>query len=150
MYNRSDLRAELARDEGYRLSAYRDSLGYWTIGIGHLLGDVARMTSITPAEAEALLNADIDVAERLARSVVPLFDGMNDVRQRALVNMAFNRGQHLVTSTQILPAIVQATKTNLTVDWIAVAVVIANSQWAQQVGSRAARLGFMFEKGETP
>ena len=29
------LRADLQRDEGYRLSAYQDTGGVWTIGVGH-------------------------------------------------------------------------------------------------------------------
>lgn len=34
----TDIRAQLARDEGCVLVPYRDSKGLWTVGIGHCLG----------------------------------------------------------------------------------------------------------------
>jgi len=148
--NRAKLKAELAADEGRRLLAYRDSLGLFTVGVGHLLGTLKRMDSITDDECDALLERDIDHAEKLARKVLdPLdFDSMTDTRQRALVNMAFNRGQHLATSTKILPAIRLAVQTGNDLDWALVPQAMAGSTWAKQVGARAVRLGKMFATGE--
>ncbi len=37
IYDMDALKRELRRDEGERLMPYRDSLGYWTVGVGHLL-----------------------------------------------------------------------------------------------------------------
>jgi len=145
--NRDKLKQELAADEGRRLATYRDTAGYWTIGVGHLLGGSPRMSSITDDECDALLERDIQHAEKLARSLVPEFDTMADARQRALVNMAFNRGGHLASSTKILPAIRLAAQTQLETDWSQVPTSMAGSTWAKQVGARAARLGKMFATG---
>lgn len=142
--DRDRLRKELTRDEGQRLVAYQDSLGFWTIGVGHLLGSSPRMSSVTFAEAQALLDLDIGVAEALARGLVPEFDTMSDDRQRALVNLAFNRGNHLTTSTQILPAIQAAAQTQNEADWAKVPAAIKGTQWATQVGARADRLSAQF------
>jgi lysozyme len=145
------LRNELARDEGRRLLAYEDTNGFWTIGVGHLLGSECRMTKITDDECDALLNADITEAEELVKSCVPLYFLLDDVRQRALVNMAFNRGHHMCTSTTITPAIVRAARggTTQTEDWSAVAAAILKSPWAAQIGDRAKRLAYMLETGKT-
>lgn len=145
--NRDTLKQELTRDEGLRLKAYQDTRGFWTIGVGHLLGSRQRMSDITEREALALLEVDIEDAEALARSLVDQFDNMNDARQRALVNMAFNRGSHLTTSAKILPAIQRAALSNSVVDWAAVRDAIDGTPWAQQVGKRAERLAAMFATG---
>jgi lysozyme len=125
-----------------KLTAYRDTNNYWTIGVGHLLGTSPRMSTIFEREAMALLDVDIDEAENLARSLVPLFDSLSDPQQRALVNMAFNRGGHLAHSTTILPAILEASAGG---DWGRVREAMSASQWAQQVGIRAERLADQFE-----
>jgi lysozyme len=154
------LKDELTRDEclggKLALDAYVDSKGYWTIGRGHLLGKSApgqppRMSRITPGEAEALYEWDLKGALGIVRRSVPAFDMLDDVRQRALVNMAFNRGGHMVDSTTITPAINAAVKNG---DWAAVRVAILGdpparppSEWATQVKGRAVRLATMLETG---
>lgn len=147
--DRTKLRSELVRDEGLRLTPYRDTNGFFTIGIGHLLGGHPRMTLITVAEANALYDVDVFAAEILARQCVPMFDALSDVRQRALVNMAFNRGNHMRDSSTITPAINVAAQTGRSEDWAKVSVAIAGSPWAKQVGLRATRLAFMLETGGT-
>ena len=139
--DREKLRAELERDEGKRLHAYLDTNGFWTIGVGHLLGSTCRMTEITEAECSALLNVDIDSAENSARSIFEGFDGLSDDQQRGLVNMCFNRGhQRVLTSKSITPAIHLAIKTKNPEDWNGVKVAIAQSDWGKQVGDRSQRI----------
>jgi GH24 family phage-related lysozyme (muramidase) len=79
----------IKRFEGIRLSTYIDAVGIPTIGFGHTR--TARLgQSITPAEAESLLRADLrdfetGVGQLLKRRVEPSqFD--------ALVSFAFNVG----------------------------------------------------------
>ena len=148
--DRNKLRAELSRDEGRRLAAYRDTNGFWTIGVGHLLGGSPRMSSITERECDALLDADLDDAWQSVRRVFPFVDAWPDtaeadVRSRALVNMIFNRGEERVRhSTSISPAIFKANETG---DWSPVASAILCSPWAVQVGPRAERLADMLRTG---
>ena len=79
----------IKRFEGLRLSAYLDAVGVPTIGYGHT-GKTKIGQVITPAEAEALLRADLHEFERgverlLTRCLKPSqFD--------ALVCFAFNVG----------------------------------------------------------
>lgn len=149
--NQPKLRAELSRDEGRSLSAYRDSRGYFTIGVGHLLGSSPRMSTITDEECDALLDVDIAEAVGVVRRVFSgtITDGWElaeDVRMRALVNMAFNRGEGgMRNSTTITPAIRAAMKGEG--EWRNVANAIMASPWATQVGSRAVRLADMLQFG---
>lgn len=131
--DRETLRQELVRDEGLRLVAYRDSVGLWTIGVGHLLGTSPRMSNITAREAYALMEADIDDALKVVLRLVPAFDALSDGRQRALANMAFNLGDRLEQFIHFLTAVRAA-------DWIAAASEMMLSKWARQVGARALRL----------
>lgn len=140
MYNRSDLRAELARDEAYKLKAYQDTLGNWTIGIGHLLGDRPRMTEITPAEAEALFDSDVTRAEWVASSWFPNWKYMDDIRQRAFINMCFNLGSRIGSFVKFIAAMER-------LNWKEATIEMLDSLWARQVGDRAKRLAIMIEKG---
>lgn len=146
--NRDLLRSELIRDEGARKNsagvhiAYKDSLGFWTIGYGHLMGKVPTMVTATETQALAMLETDINAAEKLARSLVPLFDKLTDEQQRATVNMAFNRGGHLAKSKSILPAILEASAGG---SWARVRQEIAASEWRSQVGPRADRIAAQYD-----
>lgn len=142
MFNRADLRAELRRDEGCELTAYKDTLGYWTIGVGHLLGAEQRMSQITPSEADALLDADINAAVDIVIKRVGQiqFEMIDDVRQRALINMAFNLGPKLLQFKRFLSSVDNR-------DWTSAAREMMESLWAKQVGLRAIRLRRMIETG---
>ena len=52
--------------EGYRLDAYRDTRGIWTIGYGHT-GGVTQGQRITAGQAEEYLKADLAKAEKAVR-----------------------------------------------------------------------------------
>ncbi len=87
-------RTALIAREGCRLQAYRDSVGVWTIGVGHT-GRAAPPTVapglvITAAEAEAILAADLEPFERAVTQAIgrPLTQNQFD----ACVSLAFNIG----------------------------------------------------------
>ena len=86
-------RALIEQREGKRLSAYRDTRGIWTIGVGHAATGLpprpyAGMT-ITEAECDALLAADLAPVEAVVGRVkVPVTQNEFD----ALVSLGFNIG----------------------------------------------------------
>jgi lysozyme len=143
------LRAQLVRDEGLRLKAYRDTNGFWTIGVGHLLGksDVPRVAEITEREAYAWLADDLTEAEDICHRLFPYWVLIDAPRQRALLNMAFNRGNHMVESTTITPALQRALVGPIGADWASVTAAIKASPWAAQVKDRATRLAKQLETG---
>jgi lysozyme len=134
------LRNELIRDEGWKQLAYQDTVGLWTIGVGHLLGADKRMTVITPDETRALLASDINFAEVMVFNLVSTKNA-GPVRERALVNMAFNLGNRLAGFKKFLAAVSAE-------DWKQAGVEMMDSKWAKQVGERANRLRIMIETGQ--
>ncbi len=134
---RAALMAELTRDEGVRLKAYRDTVGKLTIGIGRNLDDVG----ISEPEARFLLSNDIDVAERELLRSMPWAAQLDPVRFRVLMNMAFNLGIARLTGFRETLQAVQAG------DYETAAVKMLRSRWADQVGERARRLAAMMRTG---
>ena len=87
-------RAAIEGREGRRLSAYRDTRGIWTIGIGHAATGLpprphAGMT-ITEAECDALLAADLAPVEAVINAAVNVPLGQNEFD--ALASLGFNIG----------------------------------------------------------
>lgn len=78
------------------LHAYRDSLGLWTIGWGHLLDQSQDWTGhvITQAEADATLIVDIDIAEEAAVALPEFIYLDTDCRRNAMSELIFNMGGH--------------------------------------------------------
>jgi lysozyme len=85
------LRAQLIRDEDIVEYAYPDSLGYLTIGCGHLID--RRKGGHLPAHIiEALLEHDITEKTAQLYERFPWVIELDDARRATLVNMTFQLG----------------------------------------------------------
>ena len=136
-YDRSRLIAELERDEGRRLKPYVDTTGKITIGVGRNLTDVG----ISDADCDRMLNEDIAAAEAGLDRALPWWRQIGDVRQRALVNMAFNLGLPTLLSFHATLGAMEEGR------WAAAAAGMRSSLWHAQIGARAERLARMIETG---
>lgn len=80
--------------EGCELTAYRDSVGVWTIGIGHTEAAgtpyPAKGMTITSAEADTLLSHDLRSTEEAVASCVTV--KLEQYQFDALVSFVFNLG----------------------------------------------------------
>lgn len=127
----------LLRDEGVRLTPYRDTAGKLTIGVGRNLDDVG----ITDDEAMFLLEHDIDAAVVDCVRAFPWFTTLDRVRQGVIVQMRFNLGLgRLLGFQKMLAAIAKGT-------YRTAAVEMLESRWAVQVGDRAQRLAKAMRTG---
>ena len=132
-----NLLAQLKRDEGLRLTAYRDTVGKLTIGYGRNLDD----NGITQAEADLMLINDIASHEAQVHNFLPWTDSLDEVRRTVLVNMAFNMGIHsLLGFRNTLQAIHDG-------EFDRAADLMLESKWAEQVGPRAHRLANQIRMG---
>ncbi len=135
--NDARLRAQLKLHEGERFRAYRCTAGKVTIGVGRNLDDVG----LTRAESDFLLDNDIARIEQELDTAHPWWRGMNEVRQRVLIDMCFNLGiSRLNTFTNTLGAMRRD-------DYPQAAEGMLASRWASQVGARATRLAEMMKTG---
>ena len=135
------LQAQLLEHEGFRSSAYEDSLGFLTIGIGRMI-DAKRGGGITAEEALYLLANDIAKVERQLYERLPWWRGLDEVRQRVLLDMAFNLG---IVGLLGFKGTLQAVQEGRYGD---AADGMLESLWAQQVGRRAQRLALMMRTGQ--
>ena len=140
------MRRQLHRDEGAvivngRHVVYDDHLGFATIGYGRLV-DQRRGGGLSDAEAEFLLSNDI---ERVARDLtirLPWFSDLDEPRQGALINMAFQLGVNgLLAFRKTLP-LIEAGK------WDDAAAEALRSAWARQTPNRAKRIAQQIRTGE--
>lgn len=147
------LAQELRRDEGVRYAAYKDSLGYWTVGVGHLIDprkggdpapfgvDLRNGGNITDSQVNKLLNDDINEAMGQLDNRLPWWSDLCDARQRVLVNMCFNLGiAGLVGFSNTLADIKNE-------NYASASRRMLSTKWASQVGDRAKRLAQMMLTG---
>lgn len=88
------------RHEGLRLTAYMDPGGVCTIGYGHTGNDVYPGKTITLAEAESYLNADLKTAENAVNSLVTVY--IPQFRFDSLVSLVFNVGRLALSQSKLL------------------------------------------------
>lgn len=140
------LEQELIAEEAIKLSAYQDSLGYWTIGAGHLI-DARRGGQIPRYIAVVLLRHDIADKEAQLDKALPWWRELDDVRGRVLVDMTFNMGIGKKFGSGLLGF--QKFLNFLQIrDYENAAKELENSKEAQQVPARTARLAAMIRTGK--
>ncbi len=139
--NKDLLKEQLLLDEGEVLHAYQDSLGFWTIGVGRLI-DARKGGGISHEEAMVLLDNDIADKVSALNARIPWWTALDDCRQRALADMAFNLGvDGLIQWPHFLAAMKRG-------DWQAAVGELRGTPWEGQVGDRAARIEKMILMGE--
>ena len=132
---------QLRRDEGERLAAYQDHLGFWTIGVGRLI-DARKGGGITKEESAYLLSNDIDYVLETLPKRISFFHRLDEVRQAALCNMAFQMGVGgLMTFVTALDFMYKG-------DFEKAADNFLMSKWAVQTPKRAARIAEQIRTGE--
>lgn len=92
-----DIKDMIKEHEGVRTRPYKDSLGLWTVGVGHLIGDGKSLPSawnreFSMAEVNALFDKDYEKHKKEAQSNVPGFSKFDSMGQGALIDLTFNMG----------------------------------------------------------
>jgi lysozyme len=133
------LREQLVLHEGLRRVPYVDSVGKVTAGIGHNL-------AAHPLDDRTINQwYEADVLDAIGLCTLLLtpayFYTLGDVRERVLIDMAFNLGHGLETFVKFLAAVKAG-------QWQEAAIEMLQSKWAEQVGRRAERLAAMMETGK--
>jgi lysozyme len=150
------LRELLSLHEGRKAEPYKDSLGFWTIGVGHLIdarkgGTIFGIDSIpmTEANIDKLLDADILKHSLELFREQPWITKMDEVRKAVMQDMTFNLGIEPFDDDGFKDWPMFLNQVN-TGQWEAAAKNMLSTTWAKQVGSRAARLAEMMRTGKWP
>lgn len=132
-------------NEGVRTRPYKDSLGLWTVGVGHLIGDGKNLPpemnrDFSQDEVMSMYKDDYAKAEKGA-SQTPGFGKMNEMGKDALTDLAFNMGTSWYkkfpsTSAALARGDGEASASGLT-----------NSLWFRQVGNRGPKVVSMVRTG---
>lgn len=87
----NELKKQLELDEDRKKSAYQDSEGWWTIGIGRLI-DARKGGGLRDSEIDFMFNNDVqDRIDEVTRRL-PWFQNLDDARKGVLLNMSFQLG----------------------------------------------------------
>jgi lysozyme len=143
------LEEQILAHEGLRLQVYDDAtgqpikagskvIGHPTIGIGRNLA-----VGITHDEALILLKNDLDKV-RKGLETLPYFTRLSEIRQRVLMDMAFNLGLRGLFGFRTTLLKIEQGKYSEAADYM------LQSKWAGQVGQRARRLAYMMRHNKEP
>jgi lysozyme len=119
------LHFELMRDEGVRLTVYKDSLGIWSIGAGRNV-DPDHGGGLSQLEMLYLLNNDISSRWMQLMAALPWITALSDARQRALINMSFMGVSKLLGFKKMLADMEAG-------NWEAAVAELDDSLWSHQV-----------------
>ena len=157
-YDKEDLIKQIAHHEGVVLTVYKDSLGIDTIGIGRNLEhrgiadlELAHMektmseiykNGITEEDAYFLAHRDIEIVEDELLTSHTVVKELDAIRQRVLVDMAFNMGiPRLNKFFRMWNAINKRAYEDAAIEML-------DSLWARQVKSRSDNLAYAMKHGE--
>lgn len=121
------LRQRLYLHEGVEKSAYKDSLGYWTIGCGRLI-DARKNGGLSDVEINYLLTNDI---QKSKNDLEPYtwYKKQDQVRKDVLVELCFNLGLPNLLGFKKMIGALDTTNYKLAVK------ELLDSKWATQIGT---------------
>lgn len=133
----SNVEAWIKRNEGLRLTMYKDSVDKWTIGYGRNIQD----NGISQDEAELMFQNDL---KRVIKELEQYSWYLNQPPgiKDALINMNFNVGINKLTGfKKMIRALIKK-------DYTEAARQALDSLWARQVGDRAKQVAVMISEGK--
>ncbi len=153
--NYDRLRESVLEHEGYRTDPYRDHLGNWTVGVGHLIHEMQLSALVNYRTLGELLNwigsnethehwlrSDLLQAESDARRYIgDAWDKLTDARQEVLTEMAFQMGADRLGKFQKLREAILARA------WVKAESEMLDSLWARQTPKRAKELASRMVEG---
>lgn len=135
----------IKRHEGVRTRPYKDSLGLWTVGVGHLIGDGKSLPpeynrEFSMQEVDALFAKDYKHHKEAAEKI-PGYGKLNPAGKAALTDLTFNMGPAWYKKWP------NFTKSIAAGDMEGAARSLEDSKWYGQVGNRAKTIVAMIRGG---
>jgi len=123
----------IIKHEGLKTRPYQDSLGLWTVGVGHLIGNGKSLPSdmnreFSQKEVMDMFEQDFAKHYSIAQRT-PGWDKANEAGKGAMIDLAFNMGQWWNKFPNTAKALAAG-------DFAGAAAGLRDSKWFQQVGNR--------------
>lgn len=138
---KAQLIRQLRGDEGVEACAYKDHLGYWTIGVGRLIDDRKPGAGLKPHEIDYLLQNDVDERIEALTRKLRWFQDLDDARKGVLLNMSFQMGVEGLLKFERTLELVRTGKYDLAAN------AMLESKWATQTPARAKRMAEQMRSG---
>jgi lysozyme len=136
-----NLTQQLRLEESVEKSAYQDSLGFWTIGVGRLI-DARKGGGLSDKEINYLLANDIESKTLEVVKALPWFYNLNEPRQAVILGMAFQLGTNGMLGFKTSLGHIRGGRWDLAHDGM------LDSAWAKQTPARANRMADQMLTGE--
>lgn len=146
-----NLKLQLICEEGRRHESYQDTLGIWTIGIGHVDSGLCEGIVWNDAMIDETFARDVAAKTAEVAAALPWFsvlpgdaanDGTANARQAVLLQMAFQMGTYgLLQFRNTLDAVRDGR-------WHDAQAGMLTSAWARQTPKRVGRLAEQMLTGE--
>ena len=134
----------IIRHEGLRTKPYKDSLGLWTVGVGHLIGDGKSLPAdmnreFSQKEVMDMFEQDFAHHYGIAQQT-PGWDKANESGKGAMIDLAFNMGRWWTKFPNTAKALMAG-------DFSSAAAGLRDSKWFKQVGNRGNVITSMIAQG---
>jgi lysozyme len=140
--SRARTRDLIAKDEGRKKKLYKDSRGYWTIGVGRLL-EPTKGGRLSEDEIDYLFKNDLKSAWEQA-SILPWFADLNHARKAVIVSMCYQLGGSGVRKFKHMIRDIKRQ------EYAHAAIEMKASIWHTQTPARCKRLAKMMATGSWP
>jgi lysozyme len=131
------LKRQVTLNEGVRRTAYKDTLGNWTIAIGHLIKlpdeEYLLDKKLTDLEIDQIFTTDLNQAIDDAKKFIDA-DSIPEEAFEVVVDMAFNLGLPKLMKFKNFQ---QALREK---DFVKASEEMLDSRWAKQLPNRSKRL----------
>lgn len=132
---------QLKREEGEVLHVYKDSLGFYTIGVG-ICVDLAKNCGLLQEESDFITANRVHIAQVGLAHDYPWFQALNEPRQAALVQMRHQLGRDGLHAFQKMLGALRDQR------WDEAEFQALDSLWAKQTPARAHRMARQLATGE--
>jgi lysozyme len=135
----------IVQHEGFKTKPYKDSLGLWTIGVGHLIGDGKTLPpewnrEFTKEEVMTLFDKDYEHHKKLAEKL-PGYSLANEKGRAALIDLTFNMGPGWASTFKL------GVQALLKGDFKEAANQFIDSKWFKQVKGRGVTITNLLRDG---
>lgn len=143
--NLKKLKDQIKRHEGVVLKPYKDTVGLWTIGVGHLIGKTLTEEfecGIDQVKCDAIYDKDFEKHKKEVDDRIPWAKNLDEIRYGVLINMAFNLGINGLLGFKNTLKLIQTGK------FEEASKNMLLSKWAKQVKGRATELAEQMRTGK--